>query len=79
MHAKGQQALITICNYLTNLAEFSTHNLFGWRWIANQPLGWSILVGYTIIFACIYIQINQVYYDHYEKQSTHKNAKNKDP
>ncbi len=64
---------------LTNLAEFSTHNLFGWRWIANQPLGWSILVGYTIIFACIYIQINQVYYDHYEKQSPHKNAKNKNP
>ncbi len=66
-------------SYLTNLAEFSTHNLFGWRWIANQPLGWSILVGYTIIFTCIYIQVNQVYYDHYEKQSTHKNAKNKNP
>ncbi len=37
---------------LTNLAEFSTHNLFGWRWIANQPLGWSILILY-ILFQCI--------------------------
>lgn len=32
--------------YLKVIAEFSIHNLFGWRWIANQPLGWSILIAY---------------------------------